>query len=506
MSGPKLVGLTCNPEVIARNNERLKSIGKERYFGGIFNNLNTDIRNVESWINNYAKLTLDKIPKDYEDVSGIIEEIRKIKKEHMKKVDSELINMSIISTMSTEQLNSLGVKKVKNIPEWKKQFILDVSKLLRELQEDIDKFKKGIKQREIANKECENKINQIIESSNRVVQSMNNTAIKALYADEYTGDCKNILNTPQAELLKEVKMKSKMLPFSLEELALIEMFNMDLEEFKKFPYITDHERKMIANMSEDLMKISEENSTFSMISKRAILERIKLTYQSLSCEISELTALHNIEQEQKSVLILDYVSFCAALDLKCENYDEWSIEDLRSKVEQLRPAVEKQEERIYIEETVENIMQDYGYSGISSHNLHDTDKTSQIIFEDQAGAKISTSFGDGMILINVVGEGDNAPTTEEIRQQVQQQEAFCTLYPRIREQLKKRGITIQSESLMPASEKYTTNIKIDRQGDINKSTRKFSFRHMPHVSYNDENDNNYYQESELKYQYMKQEE
>ena len=29
MSGPKMVGITCDPEVIARNNERLKQVGKD---------------------------------------------------------------------------------------------------------------------------------------------------------------------------------------------------------------------------------------------------------------------------------------------------------------------------------------------------------------------------------------------------------------------------------------------------------------------------------------------
>lgn len=29
MSGPKMVGVTCDPEVIARNNERLRQIGKD---------------------------------------------------------------------------------------------------------------------------------------------------------------------------------------------------------------------------------------------------------------------------------------------------------------------------------------------------------------------------------------------------------------------------------------------------------------------------------------------
>ena len=43
MSGPKMVGITCDQEVIARNNERLKQIGKERYFKDLFADITKDI-------------------------------------------------------------------------------------------------------------------------------------------------------------------------------------------------------------------------------------------------------------------------------------------------------------------------------------------------------------------------------------------------------------------------------------------------------------------------------
>lgn len=500
MSGPKLVGLTCDPEVIACNQERLKRVGKEQYFGRIFRDLNIDIQNVESWIDNYAVSTLSRVPEDYGDPKGIICRIMELKKEHISKVDSEVIQMSIIKEMTAEQLNDYGTGKVKNIPKWKKQFITEISKLLRELQYNIEIYQTGIRQREAANSEYEKRINEIEEESKNILKFIQDSHIRIMHVDEYFGDSKNILHAPQ----KKGVVDPKTLPFSLDELALIEMFKLDIEEFSKCPFLEKKEKKLIENLIQDLGDISKDNSVYPMSSKRAILNRMRMNYQSLSYSISELTAAHNAKQEKKSVLVIEYISFCEALEKECSNYDEWSIEELQNEVEKLRLSVEKQEERIYIEESVEDIMEEYGYTGISSHNLHDAAKTSQIIFEDKSGAKIATSFGDGMVLMHVVGEGENVPTPYEVNEQIKQQEAFCTLYPKVKEKLKQKGISIESESLMPVSEKHVSNIKIDRQKDIKKSTKRFSFRHIPSVTDTVEEKMDY-MEAENRLQYMNQE-
>ena len=65
MSGPKMVGITCDQEVIARNNERLKQIGKERYFKDLFADINIDIANTAKWVENYGNKTLNKLPEEY---------------------------------------------------------------------------------------------------------------------------------------------------------------------------------------------------------------------------------------------------------------------------------------------------------------------------------------------------------------------------------------------------------------------------------------------------------
>ena len=51
-------------------------------------------------------------------------------------------------------------------------------------------------------------------------------------------------------------------------------------------------------------------------------------------------------------------------------------------------------------------------------------------------------------------------TKQEVQEMVHQQEAFCDLYPQIKEQLLEKGIHINYEKLMPVSAEHTANEKI----------------------------------------------
>lgn len=140
MSGPKMVGITCDQEVIARNNERLKQIGKERYFKDLFADINIDIANTAKWVENYGNKTLNKLPAEYGDRLGILQEIKSLKDKYINQVNDEKINYGIISTNNAEQLNDIGVQKVEDIPKWKEKFLEEISGVLKKLQSDVNQL------------------------------------------------------------------------------------------------------------------------------------------------------------------------------------------------------------------------------------------------------------------------------------------------------------------------------------------------------------------------------
>ena len=102
----------------------------------------------------------------------------------------------------------------------------------------------------------------------------------------------------------------------------------------------------------------------------------------------------------------------------------------------------------------------------------------------------------------MVGEGSHPPTKAETEEQLRQQAAFCTMYPKIREELKKRGIHVETEDLEPVSEKHVLNVEIQRQKNIKKSTKRFSFRHVDLLSADNDFSVQYDESTRPKAQYV----
>ena len=127
MSGPKMVGVTCDPEVIARNNERLRQIGKDNYFRGLFGNINKDVENTALWVKNYGNVTLNTIPIGYGDTSGILEEVNLLKEKYADDINKKKFDLGIIASLGVEELREMGVKKVQDMPKWKEKFLSEMS-------------------------------------------------------------------------------------------------------------------------------------------------------------------------------------------------------------------------------------------------------------------------------------------------------------------------------------------------------------------------------------------
>ena len=479
MSGPKMVGVTCDPEVIARNNERLRQIGKDNYYTDLFEGINKDIENTALWIQNYGNVTLNTVPIGYGDASGVLQEVRLLKEKYADNVNKKKFDLGIIASHSVEQLRKMGVQKVEDIPKWKEEFLSEISDVLKRLQADIEEFNAGIKQIKKENERAARGSREWMEKIEKEKEKLENVNINSVRIERYMGNVKDIPFMPE----KDEYIDPETLPFTIEELALLEMLQADMREYSKIDYLTEKETGLLYELKQDLICINDTSErAYSMKSKRAVLQQMRMKYARLEKYVSMLVAARNAEMEERTTLELEYISFCQALDVKRANYEEFTIQELRERVNNLRSRVEKQESRIYIEESIENIMKDYGYASISSYQLHNADSVSRIIFEGNKGEKISTSFGDGMIMMNVIGEGDNPPTDAEVKEMVRQQVAFCDLYPNIREQLQEKGIHIDYENLMPVSAEQTSNEHIVRQKNIRKSTKRFSFRHVQLVS------------------------
>lgn len=467
MSGPKLVGITCDEAIIRRNQERLRQIGKIAYYTSIFKDTNTDVDNTKKWILNYAADTLDKVAYDDNEIQKMLYQIKVIKEEYMQTLEQNKLNLSQIEDRSAEELNALACDLVTNIPKWKKQCIDSISEILAQLQpvyESIQRECQETEKRKTERSMLKRKREQEVERSQQMARERS-----MISGSEGFGKI-----SLAVEIAKKEKAEEEKGEYTLAELALIENIKNELENYKKLDILGKEEKKLIEDICYYYPMLDLEDDNYSMNGKRNILEMIKFNYYVLTKKAAQRQAQIETEQEQRRSYELEYLTFCDALNKEKEEMANMTLPELMRQVERMRITVEKQEQRIYVEDTVADIMKKYGYSGISSVHLHEADEVSRIVFSDEEDKKICTSFGNGTVMMQVVGEGNHEPSEYEVQELVKQQGAFCKIYPEIKKELEERQIHILSENCAPVSAESAVNIEIQRQQDIKQHTKRHS--------------------------------
>ncbi len=468
MSGPKLVGIACDEEANRRIDEQLKRVGKQKYFSSLYESLNIDLSNVQNWMNAYGNNTISSVHNETDEIIELKGKIKEYKNTFADRVEKEKIQLSIINSSTVSELHSAAYDRVVAIPKWKEQFIEEITFLFNELQKAQEYNRRKMAEQR---KEADTVIREIHDIQNDTLLSSD--ANEGNYCKTEMQDLSYALKNENIQKQDEMQTIEER-NFTLGELALIEMFENEVVRFSEMESLSLEDQRSIYLLKQDLAMLNSQDDMYSLKGKRGILQRVKYNYHVLNKNIASFTNEKNREEQYRKSLELEYESFCDALGQMSNDVSDMSETELRVSIDRLRSKMSEQEKRIHIEENMTEIMQKYGYRTISAVHLHDSDMTSHIIFEDEDGKKIFSAFDNGTIMMQVVGEGDKLPTEEEKRELLKEQGEFCTLYPEIKRELEKRHIRIESEQCAPVSEDSIVNIKIDKQRDIQRSTRKFS--------------------------------
>lgn len=445
MSGPKLMGITCDEEVIRRNRERLQLIGKYKYFEEYFNLTNTDIRSTVTWVQEYGNKILNASDQSWFAISDAMVTVEKIKSNYVEVLQDMLLNNSIISASMETELNDIICEVIRAIPQIKEQFIEEIAMYIDEAQAEEHTPK---------------------ESRDVLLKRRNEEIERTRKYD----DCKlsvgfdevDMVALNDANIYSRKREKKRM---TLSDKIFIGNVVDEINEIKKDPIKYREYFEIISEIEYHLGLIDDEGELNQRT--RAALSNIELRYQSLNKRIA-----YNQENERRSTFVREsklkeYEILSKALGEEMCSTDI-TEEELENRIELLKDRFFKQEQREYIENVIDNIMFKYGYKCISTTNLHEYDKTTSIFFEDGGDNKLRVSLGEGMMMIQVVGEGENEPTEEEVNNQLEQQGALCTLYPEIKEELKNNHINIKYENCEPISREFCRNVKIDRANNDSK--------------------------------------
>ncbi len=449
MSGPKLVGITCDPVIIRSNEERLRAIGKVKYYSELFKDLNIDMKNAIQWIEDYGQDSINQHVSIVTVANGLLDEVNNLKEEFREMVQSNFLDNSRIEAMEVAELRKLCLDRTDAIPEWKQSFIRRVTKLLQELQKKIELEESKSRERFRRNAD-----------ELRKWQQAQDRNIKHRAKAERREEIGNIaLSVPKKKQEKEIR------EYGLDELAVIENMTKEIVLYKQKAGLSIGEKKLVAEIEQILKYIDINDERYGMDGKRGLLASSQMKFQMLRKSVAKSRFERQEREKERNTLLLEYRTFTEALAMP-DKADHFTFEELHDEVERLRHKVAMQEERVYLEASMTKIMEKYGYEGVSSVSLHEYEHTSRILFENSESHKLNVSFGKGKVMIQVVGEGNGKPTREEVNEQVRQQGALCEIYPEIKAELEKRNIHIDDENLAPASPESAVNISYERKKSL----------------------------------------
>lgn len=159
---------------------------------------------------------------------------------------------------------------------------------------------------------------------------------------------------------------------------------------------------------------------------------------------------------------VQYQFLCDYLELEPQkNINNIKEDKLENIINDLTSKASDKAYRMYVEDTIGNIMKEYGYNSVASYNVGEDKKNTRIVFSNN-DINICSSVSKDAVMIQVVGIGEDQPTKEEIHEQLEQQGALCSLYPQIKEKMEENNIHIINEDCAPISEDSVMNISISK--------------------------------------------
>lgn len=447
MSGPKLMHITNDPKVIEKINNRLNTIGKENYFSSQIQSINIDIQNEITWVKNYVKETINNTGIQQDKVEYLKNSLIKIQNNYLIKLNSILLSNTIIDENSITELNNLIVSRIKLLPRVKRE-------LIRDILDEIDSIKKNI-QKEEYEKQLKIQKEKIDEynSEESAAENRSRTVRTKVYDSilDYTNTEENIEETD----------------LSSEDYVLVNTIREGVSEIKGMDILTSEDEKYIKMILEDIDNINKKEK-YSVSARKNILVSISTYYHILEKNLSYSLSDEILKNTKKKQMLDQYQFLCDYLEKEpqnnIDNIEEYKIENI---INDLTKQASDKAYRMYVEDTISNIMKEYGYDSVASCNIGEDKKNSRIVFSND-NINICSSVSKDAVMIQVVGIGEEQPTKEEIHKQVEQQGALCSLYPQIKEKMEENNLHIVNEICAPVSEDSVMNISISKLPNIRK--------------------------------------
>lgn len=316
-----------------------------------------------------------------------------------------------------------------------------------------------------------------VEELNKIVQEYELEVAPLLTQIRANKDSQRELNRleEQAMLLSKFKRvaihKTENVPSSIvatpeETLAQnIDHLQTAIRSFLAVPGITVAKKNSAFAIHKEMMDISH-----SQMENRKKIFRI----QRLCQDFDKIQEIAEVEVSQMQQLYATYQLECFDNSVPLKPLSEFSSkEELMDAITAAKKEAEGALSKEYIKRQISEVMAKHGYNVVRSDLLAEATESGQVLYgvDDTTAINVFVS-NDNQVTMRVVGIGfDESVTAEEDEALFQQQCAFCSLHPQITEELKMRGVILETRKHLPPDKRYNKKIKTKTKVASSSSSR-----------------------------------
>lgn len=147
-----------------------------------------------------------------------------------------------------------------------------------------------------------------------------------------------------------------------------------------------------------------------------------------------------------------------------------NTEEIQEEINRLEEKHNKEAEEKYIEQSINEIMEELGYEIITSDTLNELNENEDeyikrkaiYSFEDETGIEVFSSES-GTLMMEVVNLSENNKEITEKDEELafEKMQSFCKKYPIIIEKLREKGIELKNMECMPPDKSFTKKVVVE---------------------------------------------
>ena len=238
-----------------------------------------------------------------------------------------------------------------------------------------------------------------------------------------------------------------------------------------------------AVLSEELLAELDhaEELTMTIFDEHFLKTHIAITVNPLLKRCATYVEAYQAHHEEYETLYSEYTALCELYHFVAQEYpfSVESISVLKTKIERIKSIAEKQSEQAYIQQALDEVMTEMGYSVLGSREVtkRNGKHFRNELYTFGEGTAVNVTYSsDGRIAMELGGldTTDRVPTDAESTELCGEMEDFCDSFKEIEKRLLAKGVVLASRvQLLPPDEAYASIINTSDY-EMKSQTKRFS--------------------------------